>query len=93
MRERDSFGRDLCMYVNGRIPVKQLNSHKHYSETLFLEINLRLRKWLIVGPYKPPDQSKLIFLLSLSKNLSIYVDKFENVVLLGDFDMTTQDKN
>ena len=53
--DRDSFGGGLCMYVNENIPVKQLNSHKDDSETLFLEINLRLRKWLIVGAYKPPD--------------------------------------
>ena len=38
------------MYVNERIPIKQLNSQKDDSETLFLEINLRLRKWLI--PYR-----------------------------------------
>ena len=81
------------MYVNENIPVKQLNSHKDDSETLFLEINLRLRKWLIVGAYKPPDQSKLLFLESLSKSLSIYLDTYENVILLGDFNMTPEDKN
>ena len=53
------------MYINERIPVKQLNSHKEDSETLFLEINLRLIKLLIVGAYKPPDQSKSVFLESL----------------------------
>ena len=53
------------MYINERIPVKQLNSHKEDSETLFLEINLRLIKLLIVGVYKPPDQSKYVFLESL----------------------------
>ena len=34
------------------------------SDTLFLEINLRLRKWLVVGAYKPPEQSKFVFLES-----------------------------
>ena len=81
------------MYVNESIPVKQLNSHKDDSKTLFLEINLRLRKWLIVGAYKPPDQSKLLFLESLSKSLSIYLDTYENVILLGDFNMSPEDKN
>ena len=40
------------MYVNANIPVKQLNSCTDDSETIFLEINLRLRKWLILGAYK-----------------------------------------
>ena len=53
------------MYINERIPVKQLNSHKEDSQTLFLEINLRLIKLLIVGVYKHPDQRKYVFLESL----------------------------
>ena len=81
------------MYVNESIPVKQLNSHKDDSETLFLEINLRLRKWMIVGAYKHPDQGKSVALESLSKSLSIYLDKYENVILLGDFNMNPEDKN
>ena len=91
--DRYSFGGGLCMYVNESIPVKQLNSHKDDSETIFLEISLRLRKWLIVGACKPPDQSNSAFLESLSKSLSIYLDTYENVILLGDFNMTPEDKS
>ena len=81
------------MYIKKSISMKQLNSHKDGSGTLFLEINLRLRKWLIVGAHKPPDQSKSVFLESLSKSLSIYLDIYENVILLRDFTMTPEDKN
>ena len=69
--DRDSFGGGLSMYVNDSIPVKQLNSHKDDSETLFLEINLRLRKWLIVGLNKPPDHSKSVLLEISSESFSI----------------------
>ena len=48
---------------------------------------------MIVGAYKPPEQSKSVFLESLSKSLSIYLDTCKNVILLGDFNMTPQDKN
>ena len=64
--DRYSFGGGLYIYLNESIPVKQLNSHEEDSETFFLEINLRLRNWLIVGAYKPPHQSKSVFLESLS---------------------------
>ena len=52
--DRDSFGGGLCMYVNESVPVKQLNSHKDESETLFLEINLRSKKSLMGDIYKHP---------------------------------------
>ena len=54
-QDRDSFGGGQCMNVNKSIPVKQLHSHKDDSETLFLKLKLRLRKWLILGAYKPSD--------------------------------------
>ena len=63
------------------------------SDTLFLGINLRLRKWLVVGAYKPPEQSKFVFLESLSESLFIYLDTYENAIVLGDFNMTPEDKN
>ena len=82
------------MYINESIPVKQLNSHKEDSETLFLEINLRLIKLLIVGAYKPPDQSKSVFFRKfIYRSLSMYLGTYENVILLGDFNMTSEDKN
>ena len=43
-------------------------------ETLFLEINLLLGKWLIGDAYKPPDQSKSVFSERLPESLSIYLD-------------------
>ena len=59
----------------------------------FLETNLRLRKWLAVSACKPPGQSKSVFLETLSKNLSTYLDTNGNVILLGDFNITPEDKN
>ena len=80
------------MYINEIIPVKQLYSHKDDSKTLFPEISLRLRKRLIVGANKPPDQSKSVLLESLSKSRFIYLGTCENVILLG-FNMTPEHKN
>ena len=54
--DRDSLGGGLSTYFNESIPANQLNLYKDDSETLFLEINFCLRKWLKVGAYKPPEQ-------------------------------------
>ena len=42
----------------------------------YSRINLRMRKCLIVGAYKPLEQSKSVLLESLSKSLSIYLDTY-----------------
>ena len=91
--ERNSSGVGLCKYINESIPVEQLNWRKNYSENLFLRISHCLRKRLIVFAFKHPDQSKLIFLESLSKNLFIYLETHENIILLGDFNMIPEDQN
>ena len=90
---RDSSGGILSMQVNEIITWKQLNPHKDDSETLFLKINLKLRKWLIVDAYKSSGQNKSVHLEMLSKSLSIYLNTYENVILLGDFNMTPEEKN
>ena len=52
-----------------------------------------MREWLIVSAYKPPDQSKSVFLESLSKIYSIYIDTYQNKASLGSLNMTAKDKN
>ena len=42
---------------------------------------------------KFPEQIKSVFLESLSKSLAIYLDTHENVILLGDLNITSEDKN
>ena len=42
---------------------------------------------------KSPEQSKSVFLESLSKSLAIYLDTHENVIILGDLSITSEDKN
>ena len=86
--DRHGFTRGIRFYVNESIPVKQLNLHKDDSETLFLEENLRLGKGLTVDACKFPDQSKSVSLESLFKSLSIYLDTYQNVLLLADLNMT-----
>ena len=73
---------------------KQLNLHLvKETEAIYLEINILLRKWLIVGLYKPPSQNNSLFLENMSKNLSRYLDSYENITLLGDFNLNLEDKN
>ena len=48
-QDRNCFGGGLCIYVKENIASKQLNLHlDKETEAIYLEINIRLRKWLIV---------------------------------------------
>ena len=93
-QDRNCIGGGLCIYVKKNTASKQLNLHlDKETEAIYLEINIRSRKWLIVGLYKPPSQNNSLFLENMSKNLSRYLDSYENITLLGDFTMTPEDKN
>ena len=92
--DRNGSGGGLCIYVKETIAAKKLNLHLDIdNEAIFLEINIRSRKWLIVGLYKPPIQNNSLFLERISKNISQYLDSYENIPLLGDFNMTPEEKN
>ena len=78
--------------------LKQLNLHwDKETETIYLEINIQLRKrfvWLywIVGLYKPLSQSSSLLLRNMSKNISRHLDSYENTTFLWDFNITPEDK-
>ena len=93
-QDRNCFGGGLRLYGKKNIAPKQLNlKFDKETEAIYLEINKRLRKWLIVSLYKPPSQYNSLFLENISTNLSRYLDSYENITLLGDFNMTPEDKN
>ena len=93
-KDRNCFGGGLCIHVKENIAFKQLNSHlDKETEVIYLEINVRLRKWLIVGLYNSPSQFNFLFLENIYKNPSRYLDGYENMKLLGDSDMTPENKN
>ena len=74
-QDRNCFGGGLRIYLKENITSKQLNLHlEKETEAIYLEINILLRKWLIVGLYNPPSQNNSLFLENMSKNLSKYVD-------------------
>ena len=53
------------------------------SEGIFLELNLRNKKWLIFGGYNPNKKNIVKFLKEIV--LDFYMPKYDNFILLGDF--------
>ena len=54
-------------------------------EGIFIKINLRKANWLIFATYLPPWQGKSYHFDIISKALDLYGAKYENMILVGDF--------
>ena len=47
---------------------------------------------MIIGLYKPPNQKEEHFFKNLIVVLNNYLSKYENIILLGDFNLTDTNK-
>ena len=57
-QDRSCFGGGFCIYVKENITSKQLDLHlDKETKAIYLEINIRVRKWLILVLYEPPSQN------------------------------------
>ena len=83
------------MCINKDIPYKVIQNPSLATtlEVLPIKINLGIFKFLLIGLYKPPSVSKNEFLLRLNKAHNFFSTKFENISLIGDFNMQPGNKN
>ena len=84
--DRNRKGGGVMIYVRENIPSKLLTKHVLPSdiECIFLELNFRKCKWLLVGTYHPPSQNDHYFFENLDKAIDVY-SHYEKVLLAGDF--------
>ena len=61
------------------------------TECSFVEINLRKKKWLLCCSYNPHRNNIKPHLEILSRNLDLYSSLYENIIILGDFNVETTD--
>ena len=88
-KDRDRNGGGLLLYINEDIPFKviQNSSLPTTLEVLSIEINLGRFKFLLIELYKPPSVCEKEFLLRLDKAHNFFSTKYENITLIGDFNM------
>ena len=91
-KDRNIFDGGLCLYINEDIPFKQIHTKLLEGlESMCIEMNLRKRKWLVIGMYKPPQSCSKIFIERLSNQLNDIHTSYGNILLLDDFNMTPED--
>ena len=83
------------MYINEDILFKviQNSSLPTTLEVLPIEINVGRSKFLLTGLYKPPTVCEKEFLLHLNKSHNFFSTRYENITLIGDFNMQPGNKN
>ena len=94
-RDRCLGGGGLLMYVNQDIPSRILISYiiPDDIEILCVEINLRKQKWAVFGIYRPPGMKESYFIDHISRLIDSYSKKYENVIIMGDFNMQECDEH
>ena len=87
--DRNRQGGWIMLYVREDIPAKLLKVQLDNDdiESFFVELNLRAHKWLLSCSYNPKFSLIQSHLNSLSKVLDFYSSKYENFIVMGDFNV------
>ena len=85
--DRNKFGGGLLLYIRNDIPCKEIKipNLPCNIEALFIEINIRKTRWLVMTGYNPHKENISYFLNHISLSLDQLIAKYENIILLGDF--------
>ena len=62
-------------------------------EILALELEFSETNWPIIGTYKPPSLSDITFTSEIKNILTFYWSTNDNILLVGDFNMTLDNPN
>ena len=84
-KDFDKFCGGVMIFVRDDLACKEIDIIELNGEGIFLELNLRKTKWLLFGGYNHKKQNIRKFLSEFNVKLEPLLSKFENFVILGDF--------
>ena len=90
--DRNKSSGGILLYVREDIPTKILSHDFPSAESIFLEIILHQKKWLINCSYNPQKNNIKHHLETISRTLDTFSTKYENVLLLVDFNTCVDDE-
>ena len=85
--DRNRHGRGIMLYVRPDIPSKLLPTELLPMEDFYVEINLEKKKWLLCCSFHPNKNTIKSHIEILHKGLALYLFKYENFIVLGDFNV------
>ncbi len=83
-RDRDEFGGGLMQYVRKGVVCNPISKYETLNiESTCSELTI---KRLIFAVYRPPNSTNLVnFFNELTNSLNSALDKYDNIMVLGDF--------
>ena len=84
--DRDKHGGGVMVYIREDIPSRELKLHSFSPnvEGIFVEINLRSKRWLLFAGYNNHKVNISSYLDQLGKGLDIYMGRYEDLLIVGD---------
>ena len=90
--DRNKNGGGVLLYVREDIPAKTLRHDFPSAESFLVEIILHKKKWLINCSYDPNKNNIKNHFEIISKALDAFSTKYENIIILGDFNECVDDE-
>ena len=93
--DRDKNGGGILFYVRNNMTAVLLEKHNFPNdiEIIMIELNIRSMKWLIGCCYNPNRNLISYHLKELGKALDIYTKSYDNILMMGDFNVDFKDNN
>ena len=90
--DRSFNGDSVLVFVREDIPSSKLHFCEGGFEAIFIEINLRKIKWLVCLSYNIHKNKTPNHLIFISKTLDLLMNKYEEILLIGAFNIEICDK-
>ena len=93
--DRNSRGGDIMLFIRNNIPFRLLKPRNLPSNTeaLFIEINLRKKKWLMCSGYNPNKSLINKFTYDIDKALDCFIGNDDNFFIVGDLNSEINEKS
>ena len=91
--DRDQNGGGIMIFVRKDTTAKFLSFEDKPIEALFIELNFREKKWLLSCSYNPNKSNISNHLQRLRNSLDLYSAKYENIILIGDFNVSPEESH
>ena len=84
LRERNVHGGGILAFFRNNITSKLLKIENLPSdmEAIFIEMNIKSKKWLLCCTYNPLTENQL---RQLQKQLEAFSERYEHLLIMGDF--------
>ena len=89
---RDQKAGGVTLYVWEHLPAKHLSIDR-MNESCFVELNLKHTKRIISCSYNPNRSNIYSHLDSLSRNVDLCSSKYDNYLVLGNFNVSVEEDN